>query len=203
MSKNATAEPAARAIVSSESEQLILVDSNDNPLGVASKGDCHDGQGTLHRAFSLFIFNDQGELLLQQRSPEKRLWGGYWSNSCCSHPRAHESMEQAVHRRLEQELGMAAQLRFVYKFEYQAQFGDLGAEHELCWVYLGRARSEVRANVTEVSDWRYVSVVDLEREMGDAPGTFTPWFKMEWSRLNEEFAAQVREYSAPRQTGQA
>ena len=85
----------------------------------------------------------------------------------------------------------------------QAQFGDLGAEHELCWVYLGRARSEVRANVTEVSDWRYVSVVDLEREMGDTPGTFTPWFKMEWSRLNEEFAAQVREYSAPRQTGQA
>ena len=195
MSKHATAEPASRAIVSSESEQLILVNSKDEPIGVANKGDCHDGRGTLHRAFSLFIFNGQGELLLQQRSPEKRLWGGFWSNSCCSHPRAHETMDEAVHRRLEQELGMSAALRFIYKFEYQAQFGALGAEHELCWVYLGRASSDVRANVTEVADWRYVTIDDLEREMLDAPETFTPWFKMEWSRLRDEFTRQLEEYS--------
>ena len=91
-------------IVSSESEQLILVDRDDNEIGYVSKADAHDGAGMLHRAFSLFLFNDAGELLLQQRAPEKRLWGGYWSNSCCSHPRRGESLDIATSRRLLDEL---------------------------------------------------------------------------------------------------
>jgi isopentenyl-diphosphate delta-isomerase len=80
--------------VSSESEELILVDRDDNEIGYISKADAHDGAGVLHRAFSLFLFNDAGELLLQQRAHEKRLWGGYWSNSCCSHPRRGESLSK-------------------------------------------------------------------------------------------------------------
>ena len=91
-------------VVSSESEALILVDENDREIGFSSKDSCHDGPGILHRAFSLFIFNTAGELLLQQRSAGKRLWPLYWSNSCCSHPRAGETMELAVNRRLQQEL---------------------------------------------------------------------------------------------------
>lgn len=182
--------------VSSESELLILVDENDNEIGTISKGDAHDAKGTLHRAFSLFIFNDKGELLLQQRSPEKRLWGGYWSNSCCSHPRAGEKMDEAIHRRLEQELGMTAHLEFVYKFSYQADFGEHGAEHELCWVYVGRATSEVHANTSEISDWRWISSAVLDAEMHETPEHFTPWFKLEWERLKNEFS-----YHLPRNSG--
>ena len=90
-------------IVSDESEPLILVDEADREIGHLDKGACHDGKGVLHRAFSLFIFNDSGELLLQQRSAQKRLWPLFWSNSCCSHPRKGESMETAVERRLAQD----------------------------------------------------------------------------------------------------
>ncbi|HEX6927856.1 MAG TPA: isopentenyl-diphosphate Delta-isomerase [Gammaproteobacteria bacterium] len=177
--------------VSSESEKLILVDEHDNEIGSISKADAHDAKGTLHRAFSLFIFNDKGELLLQQRSPEKRLWGGYWSNSCCSHPRAGETMEVAVQRRLEQELGMTADLEFVYKFSYQADFGVSGAEHELCWVYVGRATGNVQANTSEISDWRWISPAALDAEMAANPKRFTPWFKLEWERLKSDFAQRL------------
>ena len=99
------AEPQRSEIVSDDAELLILVDSQDQALGHLDKAACHDGSGILHRAFSLFIFNSQGQLLLQQRAANKRLWGGYWSNSCCSHPRKAETMQQAVSRRCEQELG--------------------------------------------------------------------------------------------------
>ncbi|HEX7046669.1 MAG TPA: isopentenyl-diphosphate Delta-isomerase [Gammaproteobacteria bacterium] len=177
--------------VSSESEALILVDENDNEIGTISKADAHDANGTLHRAFSLFIFNDKGELLLQQRSAEKRLWGGYWSNSCCSHPRAGEKMDEAIHRRLEQELGMSAELEFVYKFTYQADFGEHGAEHELCWVYVGRAMSEVQANTSEISDWRWIAPAALDKEMATNPERFTPWFQLEWERLKQDFAERL------------
>ena len=181
-------------IVSSESEQLILVNADDEPVGWASKGEAHDGDGILHRAFSLFIFNAAGKLLLQQRSPEKRLWGGYWSNSCCSHPRAGERMDEAIHRRLEQELGMRADLSFLYKFQYHARFGELGSEHELCWVYLGRSAEAVAANDTEVAAWRYVTITQLEQELADHPERFTPWFKLEWARISGEFGETLAEY---------
>ena len=142
--------------VSFDSELLILVDENDNEIGNKSKAECHDGQGILHRAFSLFIFNAEGKLLLQQRSADKRLWPKYWSNSCCSHPRQGESMDEAIQRRLHQELGMTSTLKFLYKFQYQAPFGDLGSEHELCWVYIGYSEDKVRANENEIAAWRFI-----------------------------------------------
>ncbi|MFW6093307.1 MAG: isopentenyl-diphosphate Delta-isomerase, partial [Pseudomonadota bacterium] len=123
--------------VSSENEPLILVNSDDVEVGQLDKAACHDGSGVLHRAFSLFIFNPAGELLMQRRAPGKRLWPAFWSNSCCSHPRAGEAMDEAVARRLREELSLQAALRFVYKFEYVAHYQDLGTEHELCWVYVG------------------------------------------------------------------
>ncbi|MEL7309950.1 MAG: hydroxymethylglutaryl-CoA reductase, degradative [Pseudomonadota bacterium] len=185
------------SVVSFEGEELILVDANDEPVGYLSKADAHNGQGTLHRAFSLFVFNDEGELLLQQRSHDKRLWGGYWSNSCCSHPRRGETMDIAVHRRLEQELGCDAELEFLYKFEYQAQFGDLGSEHELCSVYVGRLTGSVRPNKTEVADWRFVSPEAVDAMIANAPDTLTPWFKMEWQKLRESFGDRLRELATP------
>lgn len=179
--------------VSDEAEHLILVDHHDNPIGTISKAAAHDGHGVLHRAFSLFVFNAQGELLLQQRSAEKRLWGGYWSNTCCSHPRVGEEMDDAVHRRLEQELGIRADLEFIYKFEYQADFGDAGAEHELCSVYVGKSADTVHANTAEVADWRWVTPADLDREMQQHPERFTPWFKLEWDRLYRDFHSLLPE----------
>ena len=105
---------------SPESELLILVDTHDQETGSLGKAECHDGDGILHRAFSVFLFNDRGELLLQQRSADKRLWPMYWTNTCCSHPRQGESMQVATERRLQQELNTASTLEFIYKFEYQA-----------------------------------------------------------------------------------
>jgi len=184
--------------VSSESELLILVDPDDREAGNLSKAECHDGDGILHRAFSLFLFNDQGELLLQQRSAEKRLWPMYWSNTCCSHPRQGESMQVATERRLQQELNTAAALEFIYKFEYQARFGDLGSENELCWVYLGRLEREAIANDSEIAALRFVSAEELSQEIETEPEQLTPWFKMEWQRLNKDFAEQLGRYTKPR-----
>jgi isopentenyl-diphosphate delta-isomerase len=184
--------------VSSESELLILVDPNDKESGNLSKATCHDGDGILHRAFSLFLFNDRGELLVQQRAAEKRLWPMFWSNTCCSHPRQGESMQVATERRLQQELNTTAALEFIYKFEYQARFGDLGSENELCWVYLGRLDREATANDTEIAALRFVSAEELNQEIDTKPERLTPWFKMEWQRLNEEFAEQLGHYTRPR-----
>ena len=182
-------------VVSSESEELILVDAGDKELGFLSKEECHDGDGILHRAFSLFVFNTNGELLLQKRSAEKRLWPLFWSNSCCSHPRKGESMQVATRRRLREELDIEAGLEFVYKFAYQAQFGELGSENELCTVYLGKTGQAFSANTHEIADARYVAREALQAELRARPGEFTPWFKMEWERLCNEFAEKLTAYA--------
>ncbi len=186
--------PAAR-IVSSEDESLILVDSDDRQTGSLSKAACHDGDGVLHRAFSVFLFDGQGRLLIQKRAVGKRLWPGFWSNSCCSHPRDGESLDIALSRRLEDELHTRSELQFVYKFIYQAKFGNVGSEHELCHVFLGRALDEPVANETEIEEMRYVSASELDAELRDSPETFTPWFKMEWQRLNEAYGELVADYT--------
>ncbi len=178
-------------VVSFDSEELILVNENDDEVGHLDKSSCHDGDGVLHRAFSLFIFNARGELMLQQRSGEKRLWPLYWSNSCCSHPRRGEAMDQAIHRRLQQELGVDAELKYLYKFQYSAQYEDLGSERELCWVYAGRTDAQPGINPNEIEDWRFVSAAALEAELKTSPERFTPWFKMEWKRITKEFASVV------------
>lgn len=185
---------SAHRVVSSEAEELILVDRDDNEIGFRSKADCHDGAGVLHRAFSLFLFNDKGELLLQQRSESKRLWPGFWSNSCCSHPRRGESMHVATQRRLLDELNIESSLEYAYKFSYEAGFGDLGSENELCHVYLGNVGKPVQANHNEIADIRYVSASALAVELGGQPEQFTPWFKMEWQTLLREHSGKLANY---------
>jgi len=182
-------------IVSSEDELLILVDEHDNQSGTMSKAACHDGDGTLHRAFSIFLFNSEGKLLLQQRASGKRLWPQFWSNSCCSHPRQGESIEVAASRRLSDELHASAELEFVYRFTYQASFGELGSEHEMCHVFLGSLSEDPHANETEIEALRYVSAEELGRELAAKPENFTPWFRLEWERLNSEFSATLARYT--------
>lgn len=171
--------------LAADSEALILVDECDREVGHLDKARCHQGRGVLHRAFSLLIFNEAGELLLQQRSASKRLWPLFWSNSCCSHPRRAETMEEAIHRRLYEELGLRCPLQFLFKFQYQAQFDEAGAEQELCSVFAGHTSAPVRADPGEILAWRWISPEDLQAELADprAAATFTPWFLMEWARI--------------------
>jgi len=185
-------------IVSSGSEELILVDAHDNEAGYLSKAASHDGEGVMHRAFSIFLFNAEGELLLQQRSPSKRLWPGYWSNSICSHPRRGESMEIATERRLQDEFNIRCELEFVYKFAYRAAFGDAGSENELCHVFLGRSPAEVHPNEHEIADIRFVSANELDRELAEKPETLTPWFKLEWGTLSRDYREQLAQYAVRR-----
>jgi len=186
-------QPAS--VVSFDDESLILVDSNDQVLGYASKDEAHNGSGMLHRAFSLFIFNSDGELLLQKRAADKRLWGGYWSNSVCSHPRQGEDLETATRRRLQEELGFSCPLEFVYKFEYQADFDGKGSENELCSVLIGLYNGDIAANSNEIDDWRWISASHLDQELLDHPEHFTPWFKMEWKDLKQNWAGKILQLS--------
>ncbi|MEO0974437.1 MAG: isopentenyl-diphosphate Delta-isomerase [Pseudomonadota bacterium] len=172
-------------VVSSESEELILVDAQDREIGYLSKAAAHDGDGQLHRAFSVFVFDSQGRVLLQQRSAQKRLWPLYWANSCCSHPRRGESMAEASVRRLHQELHLSCDLQFLYKFTYQATFGDEGAEHELCWVYKGTTDELPVVNANEIANYRYVTPAQLDAEIAEHPERFTPWLMLEWKRVRE------------------
>ena len=172
------------ADVAADSEPLILVDETDREVGHLSKARCHQGRGVLHRAFSLLIFNDAGEWLLQQRAPSKRLWPLYWSNSCCSHPRRAETLEAAIHRRLYEELGLRCPLHFLFKFQYQAQFDAAAAEHELCSVFIGRSTGPVSINQNEIVSWRWSTPEALRAEMtGPGAESFTPWFVLEWQRI--------------------
>ena len=178
---------AREEVVSHSSEELILVDELDREIGCETKSECHAGNGILHRAFSIFIFNSNNELLLQQRSAEKPLWPNYWSNTCCSHPRRGESMELAISRRLAQELGFDCELKYLYKFKYHAQYGAVGAEHEYCSVYYGRYDGPVDANISEIASWRFVDIDGLDEELMTRPEQFTPWFKMEWAHIQGNF----------------
>lgn len=185
-------------IVSSDNDELILVDKLDNEIGHKTKADCHEGSGVLHRAFSIFLFNVDGELLLQQRAAGKRLWPGFWSNSCCSHPRRGESMEIAIERRLRDELNIGADLEHVYYFCYQATFGKAGAENELCHVFLGTLDGEVRPNSSEIESVRFVSTRELDDELEQDANRFTPWFKEEWRTLNADYREQLFRYAIKR-----
>ena len=184
-------------VVSSESEELILVNRDDREIGYLSKAAAHDGGGVLHRAFSVFLFNDDGELLVQQRALDKRLWGGYWSNTCCSHPRRGESLDIATSRRLLDELNIEAALEHVYRFCYEAGFGDAGSENELCHVFLGRAPRDVRPNDSEIAALRYIPAPCLDEEFATRGDEYTPWFKQEWRELKGKYAEQLARYCTP------
>jgi isopentenyl-diphosphate delta-isomerase len=192
MDETPPANKPNQAAIMADSDALILVDETDRRLGHLSKALCHEGRGVLHRAFSLLIFNGRGELLVQQRAPTKRLWPLYWSNSCCSHPRRTESMEDATRRRLSEELGIGCDLQFLFKFQYHAQFDATGAEHELCSVFIGQCRAPLRINRDEIFDWRWISPDALEGHMSSPDSSrYTPWFMLEWARIWRDHRATV------------
>jgi isopentenyl-diphosphate delta-isomerase len=173
--------------VSFDSELLILVDEQDNVTGYDSKLNVHRGAGQLHRAFSIFLFNGDGQVLLHRRSGEKPLWPGYWTNSCCSHPRKGEDYATAVNRRLREELGVETELLPLYQFKYAAGFDAQGSERELCSVFVGRLDDigTVAPNATEIAEVRWVDIDDVDEWTAASPELFTPWFLMEWRQLRD------------------
>jgi isopentenyl-diphosphate delta-isomerase len=164
-------------------ELLILVDGKDNVIGYENREKCHQGKGLLHRAFSIFIFNDQNQLLIQRRGAEKDLWPLYWSNSVCSHPRKGESYEGAAMKRIKEELGFETPLELLFRFQYQAQFKNIGSENEMCAIYIGKTNGVVRANHKEIAEWKYIDLGKLNKDIVVQPHSYTPWFKMEWERI--------------------
>lgn len=162
-------------------EQVILVDSNDNELGTMEKMEAHR-KGVLHRAFSVLLFNSSGEMLIQKRASSKYHSGGLWSNTCCSHPRPAESMEDAVGRRLEEELGIVSNPTFAFKFEYKIQFSNNLIEHELDHVYIGSFDGEPQINESEISDWKFIDTNDLKNKVQSHPHEYSHWFKIILSR---------------------
>ncbi|WP_395094966.1 isopentenyl-diphosphate Delta-isomerase [Armatimonas sp.] len=158
-------------------ENVILVDANDNAIGSCEKLAAHLYGGQLHRAFSVFIFNDKNCLLLQQRALEKYHFGGLWTNTCCSHPRPGETTLTAAQRRLTEELGFTVALTELGQFLYRAEDPATGlTEHELDHVFIGHFTGEPTPNPAEVMDWRWQAMEQVEAELLASPERFTPWF---------------------------
>lgn len=163
-------------------ENVILVDVNDNELGVMEKIKAHE-EGLLHRAFSVFLFNSNGEVLLQQRNKNKYHSGGLWSNTCCSHPRPGESISDAANRRLREEMGMEADLLHAFSFVYKSDLDNELTEYELDHVFLGETNSLPKMNIEEVEDYRYVSIEHLQEDIKNNPDHYTEWLKICFDNL--------------------
>lgn len=171
-------------------KEVILVNEFDQQIGVLEKLEAHQ-KGLLHRAFSVFVFNDSNELMLQRRAFDKYHSGGLWTNTCCSHPAPDESIEEACHRRLKEEMGFDTTLEFVTSFIYKAELDKNLTEHEFDHVYLGKYNGNPVINESEVSEWKFVSLGDLENDMKKNPDHYTVWFKIIFSKVKDHLLSQT------------
>lgn len=176
--------------------QVILVNERDEPTGAMEKIEAHE-KGLLHRAFSVFIFNEQGEMLLQQRAPGKYHSPNLWTNACCSHPAPGEEVSAAAHRRLKEEMGFDTELEKAFAFTYRAEFENGLTEHEFDHVFVGRYNGPVNPDPLEVSRYRYLNLRELRKELQEKPGLFTEWFKIAYPRLEEYLANREPEVLSP------
>ncbi|MFZ4798174.1 MAG: isopentenyl-diphosphate Delta-isomerase [Bacteroidia bacterium] len=160
-----------------ELEYVILVDENDQEIGKMEKQEAHE-KALLHRAFSVFVFNEKNELLLQQRALTKYHSAGLWTNTCCSHPRVGETTEQAAHRRLMEEMGFDCDLTFRSKFLYKAAFDNGLTEHEFDYIFVGKFNGEISFNLTEVKNIKWIDLEELEFDLLQNNQNYTAWFKI-------------------------
>ena len=158
-------------------EKVILVDKNDNQVGLMPKLEAHE-KGILHRAFSVFIFNSKYELLLQKRSSSKYHSGGLWTNTCCSHPREGEDILDAANRRLDEEMGIKTSLRKVYDFIYKAELDNQLTEHEFDHVFYGVCDNDPILNKDEAEDFKWVDMEKLNNDIIKNEDNYTVWFKI-------------------------
>lgn len=158
-------------------EYVILVDEKDNQLGLMEKMEAHE-KGLLHRAFSVFLFNSKGEMLLQQRAISKYHSGGLWTNACCSHPRDGEKTIDAAHRRLEEEMGFDCAIEKAFHFIYKSALDNDLTEHELDHVFIGQYEGVIKPNPEEVETYKYIAVPELVEDVKNNPQNYTEWFKI-------------------------
>jgi len=165
-----------------ELEYVILVNDNDQEIGKMEKQEAHE-KGILHRAFSVFIFNKNHQLLLQQRALTKYHSAGLWTNTCCSHPRVGETVEQAAHRRLQEEMGFDCDISVRTNFIYKAAFDNGLTEHELDYILVGNYEGIIQINPVEVADYKWVEIAWLKVDMKINPTNYTAWFTI----ISEKF----------------
>lgn len=163
-------------------EYVTLVDRRDRVLGRAEKLDVHR-RALLHRACSVLIFNSRGEMLLQQRHPDKYHSGGLWSNACCTHPRPDETPAEAAFRRLQEEMGIECDLTHLFGFVYRAELPGGLVEHEYDHVYAGRCDARPQPDEREVAAWRWASLDEIRAEIEASPAAFSSWFPLVLDRL--------------------
>lgn len=157
-------------------EQIILVDEQDQQIGTEGKLKTHQ-DGALHRAYSIYIFNDQNELMLQQRAKDKYHCGGLWTNTTCSHPRADEDLVNSAHRRLKEEMGFDTEVKKIGEYIYKVSFDNGLTEHEYIHVFIGRYNQEPHLNLAEAMNWKWMKIEDLEKAIEEDPNSYTYWMK--------------------------
>ncbi|NLN95271.1 MAG: isopentenyl-diphosphate Delta-isomerase [Bacteroidales bacterium] len=163
-------------------ERVILVDKDDTPIGVEEKLKAHE-LALLHRAFSVFIFNDKGELMLQRRALHKYHSPGLWTNTCCSHPRPGETTLEAAHRRLMEEMGFDCDLEWKLSFIYKAPFDNGLTEHEFDHVIFGYHNDDPVINTEEVAEWKWIDMKELFSDVKKYPENYTVWFKIALEKI--------------------
>lgn len=166
-------------------EHVILVDPMGREIGTQEKIQAHR-EGKLHSAFSIFIFNPIGELMLQRRAGTKYHSGGLWTNTCCSHPRPGESYHRAARRRLNEEMGFDCELTDLFSFIYHIQLDDSLFEHELDHVFIGHYEGQPTPNPNEVDDWKWMDINELKQNVQKNPENYTYWFKLVLDRVVEQ-----------------
>jgi len=167
-------------------EKIILVDKNDKQIGLMEKMEAHE-KAILHRAFSVFIFNSEGKLMLQQRALHKYHSPGLWTNTVCSHPHDGETTDTAAHRRIVEEMGFDCDFKEAFSFLYNAEVGKGLIEHEFDHVFIGSSDKKPAINLEEVASWKYVSLPWLENDIKKNANNYTEWFKIALAEVLEHF----------------
>lgn len=163
-------------------EEVILVDELDNEVGTMEKIEAHE-KALLHRAFSIFVFNDAGQMMLQRRALGKYHSPGLWTNACCSHPRPGESLAEATSRRIVEEMGFSCKMERVFSFIYKAPFDHGLTEHELDHVFIGRHNDAPEINPEEVAEWKWMEIPGLLADLKANPDNYTVWFRIAMEQI--------------------
>ncbi len=162
-------------------QKVVLVDRNDKEIGSEEKMKAHR-EGKLHRAFSVFVFNSKGQVLLQKRAKTKYHTAGLWSNTCCSHPKPGEDTEKAAHRRLKEEMGFDCGLKKIFSFVYRVKLGGL-FEHEYDHVFTGKFGGNPAPNEEEVEGWKWMDMDEIKNDMKQNPENYTYWFRISLEKV--------------------